>query len=647
VNSHQFMIRTRRLKPLSIIVLFCVSALLSSDARAQVRFVQITDPHIFDDTSDSADNRWSDKAALISFIEKINQQVENKAIYRFIVVTGDLGLDKLVADIADRKEIESNIRTGATELASMLVLSKVRHWLFVPGDNDLLNEELRNIEYYHLFMQALRDAAKKTVPDFEIEDLCPKAEVSSGDYRSRSHLFKADRYAFIGFDNSSFRNSNGDARSNKPGEKRIASNAEIQKSYADHVRAHLDRDDISYAYVFYHIPAIDDPHLATQRAAEPSAKTGNAKVQLETSYLRSAWRVKSQVRVAWNRVVIHPKVKGLFAGHFHDHRKQTYQSMAWLTPDYLPEEVQKLRICPPLSLKLQTGKPEQARGFQEVYLDEEGNVSTRIVWFSEGAWTVNPAQQSADAAATEQFELGHTYESLGRLKEAEAAYAKAADSDWPPTRTTALEGLSRVVAAQDPKLKKYLPGWLSSPLVTSASTLWTGFVTAVMVVAIGLFGRFGMKRFGKWRGRNKVQIGPVVDAGNGNAGVRFDQIATRILERMHAHFKNRALIRGTLKLPLLARSQSPEIKQLIDAAAPGEIGKLLGWFYSLTMRPRYSIEGIVDSGRLWYRWLSISLYDEGNRVQAWKKLIEMEDLIAEETKLAFDALKRLIRHMNQ
>src|ERR1051326_3327925 len=81
-----------------ILVGLCL--LLTCTAHAQVNFVQITDPHIFDDIKEDG-SQLDDKAALASFIDKMNQRVVEKAAedggkYDFVAVTGDLGIERLI-----------------------------------------------------------------------------------------------------------------------------------------------------------------------------------------------------------------------------------------------------------------------------------------------------------------------------------------------------------------------------------------------------------------------------------------------------------------------------------------------------------------------------------------------------------------------
>src|SRR5215213_5860901 len=602
-------------RQLSLFALLVFFILLNSDAHAQIQFVQISDPHLFDDISAVADNRSTNKTAFISSIEEINRRIiENKAQYRFVVLTGDLGLENLVTGARTGDEIET-LRNSAAEFASLLVLSRVHHWLFVPGNNDLVKENPETIKHYHVFIDAVKQATKKIISDFEIQDLCPQGD--AGADRSKSDFFKID---------------------SKQGSRLIDANAGIQEEYVKQVRAHLDNNDFSYVYIFYHIPAIDDPNLL------PNADAVKARYAFKDrtggSFFRSAWFVKSTVRMAWHSVVMHHKVRGLFAGHFHDSRKQTYQTFSWLTPDYLPEEVEKLHVCPPLASKYQNGKPEQARGFQEVYLDEEGKVSARIVWFD--PWSLSSLQKSADESAREQFELGQTLERLKRPAEAQAAYAKAAESDWPPTRRMALESFTQVINSQEAKPNKYL--W--NPLSVGLTAFWTALLSVVLLLFIAwVFTRL-IRPLATLCGRKKVKIGPVVDVWNGSAGLRFDQVAAGVLRVIRNHFNrpDRPLFRSNFILPILAKSQSSEIKEIIEAAAPGEYGKLFVWILKHFSRPRYSIQGLVDVDAN-HRLLFISLNDRSDLVDEWEEANPLNSLAAEKN-VALRVLMRLVEHMN-
>lgn len=118
----------------------------------------------------------------------------------------------------------------------------------------------------------------------------------------------------------------------------------------------MDAKDVTHAYIFYHIPEIDDPYLVTLKEDQEPVKTryvSRDKGLISGSYVYSSWFVKSGVREGWNKAVLSPRVKGLFAGHFHDHKRDTYRGFKWLrSTDYLHESLMKLHVCPPLAIRL-------------------------------------------------------------------------------------------------------------------------------------------------------------------------------------------------------------------------------------------------------------------------------------------------------
>jgi len=79
----------------------------------------------------------------------------------------------------------------------------------------------------------------------KIIDLCP--ELSS------ENKYEVGGFAFIGFNNASFKNNNDT--------KRIAVNKQKQLKYIQQVVDRLGTDDVRKAFIFYHIPETDDPHI--------------------------------------------------------------------------------------------------------------------------------------------------------------------------------------------------------------------------------------------------------------------------------------------------------------------------------------------------------------------------------------------------
>jgi Calcineurin-like phosphoesterase len=188
-----------RLWPLGIAALwYCTSAFA-----ATVDFVQITDPHVFDCKGEVEGN----KKALEWCINQINARVGANANYKFIVVTGDLGLEGLPCG-GNEKEAGASV-DRARELADIIKASKVKQWLFLPGNNDLIRENPADIGTFHRFIKALKDQ----LLDMQIVDFCPVA----GDGNA-SGVLDVGGCRFIGFNNASFKSndSGDDANTFKP-----------------------------------------------------------------------------------------------------------------------------------------------------------------------------------------------------------------------------------------------------------------------------------------------------------------------------------------------------------------------------------------------------------------------------------------------
>jgi hypothetical protein len=472
---------------------------------------------------------------------------------------------------------------------------------------------------------------------------------------AKKEFFQIRNYAFIGFNNASFKNTdlNPDGSPRVGGAAvRINENFDVQiKNVAD-VSRQVDNTDIQYAYIFYHIPEIDDPDIVTLNDQQEPLKTRYSHTNLIGSpYLYSSWFVKSDVRKEWNKVVTNPKVKGLFAGHLHDHERSTYQNLQWLrSPFYLSDTVAKLHICPPLALKKQKDKEGQARGFQEVYIDKDGKVSTRIFWLEQAGW--NLSAEVAELEALKQLELGQTYEGLNRLKDAEVAYVKAAESNWTPTRQTALNSLKRVAETQDSLLTKHFSAPLNFAWSAGLTAVGTAVTTALLtLIGLGLIWAISILLRPHWKkeGRNKVKIGPIMDSPKGSS-LRFEQLLAMVHGRLRTHFKPRKLMKGVPRLPMIAESQSAEVVDLVKSVAPGAVGTYIISLLKKKNQSQYSIEGVIQSHMIWNRYVFfVSLRDNyGDRLlKNWHEDSYGEDVIADERKLAFDAMKRLVRHMHK
>jgi hypothetical protein len=447
-----------RARYLLLFVVIATACSIRASAQA-IRFVQLTDIHLFDPGQDETDN----KAALAACVKSINERIAEGSEFKFAVLTGDIGIENLVSETRDGKRLlldqakrESRLEQGAADLASILSASRIRIWLFLPGNNDLY-EEHPDTQYYREFIHKLQSKLRC----LEVIDLCP--EEPEGEQKNggpKLGVYSLGDIAFIGFNNASFKNNNEPDR--------LTQEKDKQLEYVRQVERRVKPDSVQRAYVFYHIPEVDDPHLVLNSDAATLAKRKGSNGN--NPYLYSSWFVDSSVREEWTKkVVSEAKVRGLFAGHYHDWRRATYTGYHWLeTADYLSGNLSKLFICPPLAIKRQRDEESQARGFQEVEIDpREGRVTTKILWLTsdQSTFDTDPAEPS------KELQLALTYERAGRWREAETNFAEAAKSARSASALgSALAGIKRVEAAQDSGIRNVLwrltdPLWLGALLL--------------------------------------------------------------------------------------------------------------------------------------------------------------------------------------
>lgn len=448
---------------LFLLILVCVAWPARTTAQP-VRFVQITDPHLFEPGQEGIEN----KAALAAGVKTLNERYAEHADYLFAVITGDFGIESLVTvgknqngdsiPEPDKAKLEQRIEQGAIELASILSQSKIRVWLLVPGNNDLINEE-PDTQYYRLFVQKLRNA----LPAFRVIDLCPEEPPND---KQQLGVYRVGPLAFIGFNNASFKNNNLPER--------IAKYKQNQLNYVRQVAARLAGSDIRSAYIFYHIPELDDPYIALDGGPKRPASAG-------VRYPYSSWFVDKDVFEEWkNLVVSSERVHGLFAGHYHDWRRETYLSPRWLrTTDYSSGSLSKLYISPPVAVKRQQDKETQARGFQEIIIDGAGTVTTKILWLNAANEIVDTELESK----SNELELGRFYERLHEWQQAETHFQKAAETASSDTvRNDALAGLARTREIRHPLLSAVLERKMFSALLE-----WKTFVGITLLVLAIIF----------------------------------------------------------------------------------------------------------------------------------------------------------------
>lgn len=404
-----------------------------------LKFIQITDTHLYDKGNDTSEN----KNALADCVAKINEFINSGENYDFAVVTGDIGVEGMIRELREQEvrlqsqkeetgkkktlkpeelnneleevnlelnqtwiAIDNRIIASAMEVASILAPSKIKVWLFLPGNNDLIDEDPKTLIYYRKFIAGLKAALK----DKEVIDLCPTESPQSG-------VYPKGPFIFVGFNNASFKNNDDPRRLTGKNDLRQISTDDViqristgeaprptlsetgveQRKYVEQVLERVNHYPAGNVYILYHVPEVDDYHPVLNFGFDAVNKR---MLLADHPYALSSWYVEGDVRKLWDEVVKKPQVKALFAGHFHDWRATTYENFKWMhTPPGLYVGAAKLRICPPLAVKRQGGRERQARGFQLVSIDGAGDSTIQPLWYdSKGrTFATEPVSQGAGA----------------------------------------------------------------------------------------------------------------------------------------------------------------------------------------------------------------------------------------------------------
>jgi 3',5'-cyclic AMP phosphodiesterase CpdA len=376
----------RRLRSLVALAAVCALAGGRPSPGQDVRFAQITDVHIFDaaDKDRTRDDPVKNLRGLEWAVDEINRRNEAGPGYDFVAFTGDLGLEAVLKsvlvlktlskqhgghygqlyealnksfapdqDAALLRDIDHGLDGPVGLFAQLLGRSKVRRWVFVPGNNDLLDEMPVTVYGFHRFVERLQGALG---PGKVVVDLTRPGG-------GPAHLTLGNCH-FFGLDDSSFKNNYTDDYLDKVGPVQ----AGLVRALADEAGragARAGSGSKSFVYVFCHIPDITDPYLQTLNDTQLKdylAKRSSSNRKDDSPYRRSAWTVSDETRRSWDTFIKQDSVKKVFTGHFHSSDRSQYESLGWVeSPEYPSVRLDKLSLCPPVAVKNRVNAPQGGR----------------------------------------------------------------------------------------------------------------------------------------------------------------------------------------------------------------------------------------------------------------------------------------------
>ncbi|MBZ5505823.1 MAG: metallophosphoesterase [Acidobacteriia bacterium] len=452
--------------PLLCITSFSLLAILVSGASAQsVTFIQITDPHIFDSNAHNTamggytaqlDNESSLGWAILS----INKLVASgKQHIDFVIFTGDFGLEKTDCggNIVPKKPGPIACSDAVATATSYFRAALVKKILIIPGNNDVPEEDPGKLAAYYAFVQGVSAQLKSLkVPSGE----SPPDLV---DLRKQNEL--ANGICILGLDSSTFKNTGA-----TPGD-RSAKNRVEQERLLQDLRKRLE--DCHPGIIITHVPNLEDPFR-------------------ENGIVKRAWNLDPSPAKMWQDVIKNPEVLAVFAGHFHDPRRNIYMhDYSWASQPPGRVEGEKTWIAPPLAVKFQSTAKPQARGLLVATVTAAGTVTAEPLWFAfaDAGGSADKADKLAEARAYEQNE---------EYEKAAKAYEQGLSSkdDW--VRTQSEAGFQRTVKLgrqhdwKETLLGKLLLRWGWHILSLLALVL-------VLFVLLNLLSRVILLRIRSWR----------------------------------------------------------------------------------------------------------------------------------------------------
>ena len=376
-----------------------------------ISFIQLTDLHLFLDTSKDSD---ATKKATRIAQEKLDQSAVSDAwksigeigasgrSSSFVVITGDLGVDPCsIADLPENSGSKSQPTTKdcvdkvnkdkrSTEistLADALGASPIRDIYLVPGNNDMPFESASDdgITYFDRLIDEVQQKINSAKKNVQLHDL-NRCYLSGGDPAGCYFDISHTAYRMIGFPSYSFKNREAGSDSNPA----------LQEKQVDIFRGLLkqSREAGKKVLIVSHVPVIDDPYLLAQDRFAAVNPPSTSKDADSARSKWSTWNVTKQISDAWQQAIADDAVVAVFAGHLHDSHKEIYQRpFSWSSVNDPKNGFGKLYLAPPLSVKNQDTSPIQARGLVTVRLGAS-EIGYRIYWYEAQTAVFTPTPAS-------------------------------------------------------------------------------------------------------------------------------------------------------------------------------------------------------------------------------------------------------------
>lgn len=355
---------------LVVLTLLCPAARSEPNtpaAEQPVTFVQLTDPHIFDDGYKEAtagafrivaDNR----EALTWAIAETNQIVASGVPIDFVVITGDLGLQNVeipppcVAEAVPFLPGVPPVRfdSAVQELANELGHLTVKKVYFLPGNNDLIDEKIEDMSRYTCFINELQ---KKLLS-------IPNSPVVAALDLDSTFLLRGVN--FTGLNSAIFKKIVNYQKACPnlallPAKTAVASNKNCPAEQLSTLRRLIAPAAKAPLIIFTHVPDLNDPYTK-----------------------RLTWGdFDPNLRRDWEDEACRSNVLGIFAGHFHDPGRQYYGSPAGA--QLLASSAcvtSRTWVTPPLAVKNQRDKWPQARGLLLATVGPHQPVHAELHWFN-------------------------------------------------------------------------------------------------------------------------------------------------------------------------------------------------------------------------------------------------------------------------